>query len=105
MKNAVLTKSAALLPVFLLVGTQIAFAAATTNIAALDTAKTSVVTFVQGLATFAAIFLLGVLVWDFVQHRNIARSIFEFLGVIVLGVIAVNAQAISTTFGTNGAIL
>ncbi len=105
MSPSLLRKSATVLPVVLLVATHVALAATTTDIAQLDSAKTQVVTFVQGLATFAAIFLLGILVWDFVQHRNIARSIFEFLGVVVLGVMAVNAQTIASTFGANGAFL
>ena len=92
------------LPVFLILAVHAASAGAT-DIAQLDAAKTQVTTFVKGLAAFACIFLLGVLVWDFVQHRNIARSIFEFLGVIILGVIAINADTIATTFQGQGAVL
>lgn len=82
-----------------------AASAGTTDISQLDTAKTTVSNFVKGLAAFACIFLLGILVWDFVQHRNIGRSIFEFLGVIILGVIAINADTIATTFQGAGASL
>jgi hypothetical protein len=89
---------------FVALGAQSAFAAAT-GIAPIDAGQAAIVQVVQGLAAFAAIFLLGVLVWDFVQHRNIARSIFEFLGVVLLGLIAVNAQAVAGIFAVNGAML
>lgn len=92
----------ALVPVFVVLGVHAA-SAGTTDITALDAAKTQLTAFVRGLAAFACIFLLGVLVWDFVQHRNIGRSIFEFLGVVVLGVIAINADTIATTFQGTGA--
>ncbi len=89
---------------FVALGAQSAFAAAT-GITPIDNGQAAIVQVVQGLAAFAAIFLLGVLVWDFVQHRNIARSIFEFLGVILLGLIAINAQAVAGIFAVNGAML
>ncbi len=91
-----------LTPVFMILAIH-AVSAGTTDIPQLDAAKTQVTTFVKGLAAFACIFLLGVLVWDFVQHRNIARSIFEFLGVIILGVIAINADAVAGVFQGQGA--
>ena len=94
----------ALAPTVVLLSVQAA-TAGTTDIAQLDSAKTQVTSFEQGLAAFACIFLLGVLVWDFVQHRNIGRSIFEFLGVIILGVIAINAGTITTTFQGQGAVI
>ncbi len=75
------------------------------DIPTLAAAQTKLVTFVTALAGFACIFLLGVLVWDFVQHRNVARSIFEFLGVVLLGIVAVNSQAVANAFAGNGAIL
>ncbi len=93
-----------LLPALMVLAAHAA-SAATTDITQLDAAKVQVTAFVKGLAAFACIFLLGVLVWDFVQHRNIARSIFEFLGVIVLGVIAINADTVATTFQGAGATL
>ncbi len=89
---------------FVALGAQTAFAAAT-GIGPIDNGQAAIVQVVQGLAAFAAIFLLGVLVWDFVQHRNIARSIFEFLGVILLGLIAVNATAVAGIFAVNGAMI
>ncbi len=92
------------LAVFIAVSAQGAFAAAT-GIGPIDNGQAAIVQVVQGLAAFAAIFLLGVLVWDFVQHRNIARSIFEFLGVILLGLIAVNATAVAGIFAVNGAMI
>ena len=96
----------ALTPALLLVGVDAAFAAnAGTGIAALDATSSNLTKFVQGLAAIACIFLLGVLVWDFVQHRNIGRSIFEFLGVIVLGVIAFNAGTVAAQFQGTGALL
>jgi len=79
--------------------------AASTGIGPIDSAQASIVKVVQGLASIAAIFLLGILVWDFVQHRNVARSIFELLGVIVLGLIAVNANAVAGIFGVNGSLM
>jgi hypothetical protein len=93
-----------LAPTLVVLGAQAAFAG-TTDITQLDTAKTTLTTFVQGLAAFACIFLLGVLVWDFVQHRNIGRSIFEFLGVVMLGVIAINAGTVAGAFQGAGATL
>ena len=89
---------------FMALGAQGAFAAAT-GITPIDNGQATIVQVVQGLAAFGAIFLLGVLVWDFVQHRNIARSIFEFLGVVLLGLIAVNAQQVAGIFAVNGAMI
>ncbi len=98
----------ALLPALLVLVPDAAFAAQVgqgSNIPALDGAKQNLVNFVAALAGFACIFLLGVLVWDFVQHRNVSRSIFEFLGVVLLGVIAVNAGTVAGTFSGLGAVL
>lgn len=94
----------AIAPTLVVLTAQSAFAGVT-NIGQLDTAKTTLTTFVTGLASFACIFLLGVLIWDFVQHRNIGRSIFEFLGVVMLGVIAINAGTVATAFQGAGASL
>ena len=103
--SRVLPLAVLLLPAIVLIGGDVAFATTATGISQLDSAKSTIVGFVQGLAVLACIFLLGVLVWDFVQHRNIGRSIFEFLGVIVLGIIAVNAQSIATAFQGSGALI
>jgi hypothetical protein len=101
----ILPVALALLPAIILVGADAAFASTSTGISQLDTSRNTIVGFVQGLAVLACIFLLGVLVWDFVQHRNIGRSIFEFLGVIILGIIAVNANTVAATFQGSGALI
>jgi peptidoglycan/LPS O-acetylase OafA/YrhL len=93
-----------LTPAILLVAVSYALAAGT-GVQAIDNAKAPLTTFVQGIAGIGAIFLLGILVWDFVQHRNIARSMFELLGVVLLGLLAVNANAVTTFFNVGGALI
>jgi hypothetical protein len=90
--------------VIMVMSAQGAFAAAT-GITAIDGIQAAVTALVQGLAWFATIVLFAVLVWDFISHRNVGRSMFELLGVVLLGLIASNAAQVATLFNIAGATI
>lgn len=79
--------------------------AASTGLAAVDTGKSAATTAIQGIAGIGAIVLIGVLVWDYVQHRNLRNALIEFVGVIIAGLIAANAGAVAGVFGLGGALI
>lgn len=79
--------------------------AAGTGITQLDAARAQFTTFVQGIGAFATLFMLGLLTWDFLKHRDVGRGALELLGAIAFGVIAVNAGTIATYFNAGGAVV
>lgn len=79
--------------------------AASTGLAVMDAAGSAATTVIFGVAGIAAIVLLGLSIWDFAEHRKMPRFLVELVGVVLAGVIAVNAGAVATFFHINGAVL
>lgn len=65
----------------------------------------TLITFVQWLAGIGAVVLIGLSLWEFFAHRKIGQAIIEFVSGVIIGLVAVNAQAIAQTLGIYGAML
>jgi hypothetical protein len=79
--------------------------AAGTGIGVVDTGKTAIVTAIQGFAGLAAIVLLAIGIWGYIEHRNLKVALFEFVGVLAAGLLAGNAQSVAGVFGLGGGVV
>jgi glucose-6-phosphate-specific signal transduction histidine kinase len=79
--------------------------AGSTGLAAMDSGSSTAVTFLGGLAGMATLALIGLGIWDFVQHKNFIRAGFELVAVVACGIVATHATETAAMFGISGALV
>jgi hypothetical protein len=79
--------------------------AASTVIPQLATASTMLGDIISAICYIACIVLIGMIAWEFQQHRRIGHMLSEAAGAILVVLLAVNGNTIASGIGLSSALV